>query len=140
MVSSMKNLKEFKELIKNYRSITMEELIQEKLNLPNRYSAEDLEDEEDYPALIISNLTGYGSTGTCSLCFVKDHYNFDFPCKDCVWFDSEFTMNPCINHNTFLNIDEAKSLEDLFKAVKARADYMEEWLLKKGIKLNDEEG
>lgn len=118
----MKNLKEFKELIEKYKSITLEQ-VKELFVIdgiwPNAFD-------------VANSLTGFGSTHTCSLCKVitEEPLADNFPkCNECVWSANESNhYNCCTNHETYQAIDNAESSEELFEAFQERAKYMEEFL------------
>ena len=113
----MKNIKEFKELIEKYESITLEDIV----------LAEATVDVFEYGFDIAQYLTGYGSKNSCMLCGA---INSD--CSQCVWGKVEFNFG-CIVHPTFKAIENAEDAKELLQAFKNRAAYMREWLIQKEI-------
>ena len=114
-----KNKKEFLELIKTYRGITLEKI--EK----DWYTTEGYQDGE----IFLFGITGFGDQGTCTLCLpLTQLLEYECPtrCKDCVY--KCLTGDKCFqgsNGETYLDISTARSPQELFKAINARADYME---------------
>jgi hypothetical protein len=109
----MNNLKEFKELILKYESITLEELkdIESEKNL-----------EEELPSFTLSSITGFG-TYECTLCTKAKENRPD--CKNCIWeIKTGVKCIDTINHNTYDRIFNAETFEDLLDAIQKRADYM----------------
>jgi hypothetical protein len=103
----IKNIETAKELVKKYRSITLEDL-------RNHYDVDNVE--------LLGSITGFGNIYTCSLC--KACY---FCCSSCIWtltteHDDWF---PCVT-DTYRNIRSAKTLEDLLDVIKERADELED--------------
>jgi hypothetical protein len=97
----IKNIEAAKELVKKYRSITLEDL-------RNHYNVDNVE--------LLGSITGFGNTYTCTLCRACN-----WSCHLCIWkFDGG-----CIN-DTYGNIQYAKTLEDLLDAIKERADELED--------------
>lgn len=115
----MKNLKEFKALIKRYESITLKEI--ESISLgssKNIYFKRAIR--------VAEALTGFGDKNKCSLCIAIAE-----DCTICVWASGIFYKRgyrlPCADKNnavTFDNFWNAKTNEDLLKAFKARAKRM----------------
>lgn len=104
-----KNIKEFKQLIERYESITLEEI---------------RENQED-PLL----LTGFGSSYSCKLC--TNIQVFTDNCTGCVYHEIERTIYSCNfgkNEKTYQMISSAENANDLLKAFKARAGYMRQIL------------
>lgn len=116
----MKNLKEFKELIERYASITLEEI----------------ENADAYISLNKANLlTGFGNYKTCRLCISVNRR-----CSDCCWCHvTGYICNDDDNKETFEDISDAITNEALLSAFKARAKYMREVLERWENKLNKEE-
>lgn len=110
----VKNLESAKELVELYRSITIEQLKE----VYNKLYTED----GAYFEGVIHEITGFGSVRTCHLC--KPINGF---CPDCIHGQGEsYTMVcPCINDETYENIENAESIQDLYDAIQARADYIE---------------
>jgi hypothetical protein len=130
----MKNLKEFKELIQRYETITLEEIKETwKENDAKlwrkyyyRYSSEG-----DYVA---EDLTGFGSPQKCILCTAIKK-----KCSVCVWgidttenswYKTDKNYSCCKNENekTYKAIEYAKSPEELLQAFRNRAIRMRERL------------
>lgn len=123
----MKNLNEFKTLIKKYESITLEilETCKEKIEADFKYKL----DGDEIPE-VLEKITNY-DTKDCALCkaiglqvagSIED-------CHDCAWV--KLTNNICyrgVNCETYDNIGLSTSIEDLKKAVGKRAKYMKEVL------------
>ena len=102
----MKNLKEFKELIERYESITIED-IEEAFKYANPESI----------------LTGYGLKSKCLLCISASQ-----KCKNC-YFSMDFNYYTCYclsgnNTETYYNIRQASTPEQLLEAYRARAKHM----------------
>ena len=103
----MKNLKEFKALIKRYESITLEE-IKESGGFRTTETANEL--------------TGFGLARTCTLCIYNDK---NFKCADCVYYI--LTNHSCSDgHNvqTFYEIEGANTPTKLLNTFRARAKHM----------------
>ena len=100
----IKNLKEAKQLVKKYRSITVP-MIREMAEATMRD--------------VIEKITGFGWAGSCSLCE-------NIECEECIY--GVLTRDACddgINSITYDNICDAKNPKELKKAVGQRADYIE---------------
>ena len=98
-----KNLKEFKELIERYETITLEEI-------------KETEFVKEYTA---KGLTGFGDPKTCSLCKVG--------CTDCVYGSIISTGEDCLggeNKKTYTRIESADTPLKLRNAFRARAKHM----------------
>lgn len=118
----MRNLKQFKALIKKYKSIRLKDI-----NCLFGYSSED----------IANYLTGFGSKASCSLCRDKDGFIID--CIDCVYAKSvrnckEFHCAKNSNAYTYNAIINAGTSKELFRAFRDRAAHMEEILERLKIK------
>jgi len=112
--------KAFKDLIKKYRSITRVDIAE---------LAEYWRGEVNWNA-IKRELTGFKDVNICNLCvsagLERRFFKIIPKCKNCDWV--KLTGNECVegeNVITFGKIDEAESIESLWKAYQARADYME---------------
>ena len=119
-----KNLKEFKALKKRYESITLEEIKDTVVSLPN--TADVLRFVIFQAAGVYkqkaNKLTGFGSSSTCSLCRVKCLSE----CEGCVYL--VMTGDGCnqgINLKTYIRICEANSPTKLRNAFRARAKHMQ---------------
>lgn len=117
----MKNLKEFKELIERYESITIEEI------------EETGKFVSDYPFVkhqsTINKLTGFGKSTTCVLCNAIIHNH----CDGCVYLNGSNInfMLKCTQFQfkkSFDNIRNASNAEELLSAIKERAIVMREHL------------
>lgn len=112
----VKNLEAAKELVELYRSITIEQL--EKVY-------QELCDEKDggiHYEDVLHSITGFGRTTSCHLCKPIGSY-----CPNCIhgqWEDCTADC-PCIYNETYENIADAESIEDLYHAIQDRADYLE---------------
>jgi hypothetical protein len=108
----MENLKEFKELILRYESITVEEI-------ENHVS----------DGFVINSITGFGTHNSCTLC--KPIKVNCYKCVYCKAFDSEVMDDKLLNYccrgdaeSTYDAIIEAEKPQELKVAFKARANYM----------------
>lgn len=111
----VKNLEAAKELVELYRSITIEQL-------EEVYNKLYIGDNTVYFEDVLHEITGFGSTKTCHLCKpINGH------CPDCIHGGEENCTAecPCIYDETYENITDAESIEDLYDAIQARADYIE---------------
>lgn len=100
------NIKEAKELIQKYRSITAEQL------------------NEACPTSMkmkLASLTGFG-TNSCSLCKPVKGTDPSNDCTGCIYV-GEF--NNCTEHDTYYDIDRARTIHDVLIAISARADYIQ---------------
>ena len=121
-----KNLKEFKALIKRYESITLEEIKEADVSLPNT---------TDVIRIVLfqvsgvykqkaNKLTGFGDNSTCTLCILPNLGSSD--CDGCVYLDmTEDKCNKGINLKTYIRICEANSPTKLRNAFRARAKHMQ---------------
>lgn len=109
MKREIKNLAEFKELIKRYKTITLDEIKEENMSL--------------------AELTGFGSTSTCQLCqAIKAN------CKYCVygkaWRDRcgcpSYRCTTGKNRKTYDAIENAITPKELLKAYRNRAKHLKE--------------
>lgn len=110
----VKNLEAAKELVKLYRSITIEQLeeVYNKLCKEDKFNV--FED-------VLHEITGFGSTKTCHLC-----KPINGNCSDCIHGGENYTAEcPCIYDETYENIADAESIKDLYYAIQDRADYIE---------------
>lgn len=130
VVEKNKNLKEFKELIERYSSITIEEIqkVADEYCL-SPYSVGFL------GSSIASRLTGYGSTRRCTLCKSIGVWNLlcaDAPiiCDECTWQSTEENLH-CMrdkNYYTYNDIKNSDNPQELLEAFQARAAYMTMYL------------
>jgi len=107
-----KNIKEARELVKRYETITLEEI-------KNMYC-----DAND--------LTGFGSIETCTLCIKAD-----YDCSDCIYHKiDKFGFGDTVrcydddNAKTYDRIDEADTPVKLRNAFRARAKHIKSILEK----------
>lgn len=102
------NLKEAKELLERYKSITMEQL--EEAYKENPY----VNGEK-----IMRNITGFGKTSSCILCLAVNEV-----CGKCIYsFRYSGYYPPCID-NIYDEIHYAKNAKDLFAAIQKRISYL----------------
>ena len=102
------NLKEAKELLEKYKSITLEQL--EKI-----YDEVDLK----WGDAVLSEITGFGKTNSCILCLAVNEV-----CEDCVYsFRIQERSVPCLD-KIYNEISKAKNAEDLFVAIQKRINYL----------------
>jgi hypothetical protein len=121
MKTKVKNLKQFKELIKVYENLTLEKIKEKHC------------DKE--------KITGFGSPDTCTLCQsvprVKSVYPIKEPdCSYCVYgkfIEDGFNFFGCLNgenQETFNRIELADTPRKLLNAFYARAKHMRKILAK----------
>jgi len=110
----MDNLKEFKELILLYESVTLEQLQEETITAVTSNKT------------ILEDITGFGSLSSCKLCTAVKAISINkVHCNKCMWKIK--TNNVCtdnVNADTYYAIAKAETLEDLLDAIQKRADYM----------------
>lgn len=110
----VKNLEAAKELVELYRSITIEQL-------EEMYNKLYEEDDEVFFENILHEITGFGSVSSCYLC-----KPIGGRCPDCIHGQGVCTVaSPCAFDETYENIIDAQSIEDLYDAIQDRADYLE---------------
>jgi len=114
----MKNLKEFKALIERYESITLEEIKNTDVSLPNiDVLSIAIQQVTGIYKLKANRLTGFGSHNTCSLC--------EGECEECVYLVIAVAgCNQRGNKKTFRRICNASSPIKLRNAFRARAKHM----------------
>jgi len=113
MKKDIKNLKEFKTLIKKYRSITIEQIESAYKKTTSFY----------FDGEVACILTGFGSKSTCTLC-----HPYRAGCAGCVYCELLGINYGCLTE-TYDEIRVAKSSQDLYNAIQNRANYMEDLLL-----------
>lgn len=123
----MKNLKEFKALIKKYESITLQDLEKSKKGIERDF---DLDGELGQISDTIAKITKFGSRN-CTLCKAigMDSIGTVAVCQACTWVKS--TDNICysgVNSDTYQHILHATSLHELKEAIEKRAKYMKKVL------------
>jgi len=114
----MKNLKEFKELIIRYETITFEEIC-EKWNDADIFHAE--------------RITGFGDSDTCTLC-QSTIVNGIVSCSLCVWGnggDAQCNWGP--HRDTYFMVGYANTPEELLTAFRLRAAHMRKHLKSIGV-------
>lgn len=104
----MKNLKEAKELLEKYKSITLKQL--------EKYYEKD-------PILsgfdILNKITGFGNTASCILCKAVNE-----GCVNCIYsFRIDERSFPCID-KIYIEMNRATSAEELFNAIQKRISYL----------------
>ena len=103
------NLKEAKELLERYKSITLEQL--EKAygkEIPFKMGDE-----------VLNKITGFGKTYSCILCLAVNEV-----CENCIYsFRLQERNTPCLDkiYNEMCN---ALNAEDLFAAIQKRISYL----------------
>lgn len=111
------NLKEFKNLLERYRTITLEEI--------NEVWESTNHDSDD----TLKALTGFGYATTCNLCNVIDRN-----CSKCIWSRGRECKSPyspfwCVNNSkTYNKIEHFATPEELLLAYRNRAKYMIQFL------------
>ena len=113
----MKNLKEFKELIIRYETITLEE-IKKEWNI-----RKDVGENEDVGYYTIQKLTGFGSPWCCTLCQAAKTVNDIVCCDDCVYGESYGCFHN-ENEKTYQKIEDAKTPKGLLTAIRNRAKHL----------------
>ena len=112
------NIKEAKELVVRYRSITEDEI--------------DGWTRRGYPhSRVLSILTGFGRMNTCTLCIesYSKYYATDsipYPCYCCIHNNGTDTdIKQCTNHHTYEDLVFQQNTDAMLRAYKARADYLQ---------------
>ena len=121
-LSSKMNADAFKALIEKYESITLEELQEAGERHDHEYIY-----RKEYIHRSLEDITGFGNSQKCTLCFARANQ-----CEGCVWTTDaysslEYIGYACVN-DTYDDISDAGSFEDLLITIKARAKYMREFL------------
>ena len=104
------NIEAAKALVEKYNSITVKDI----------FSFERT-DEPFKGKILMSKLTGFGNTHTCSLCQTVDN-----KCDNCIY--TNITNRICsngINRPTYVAISWAMSPTKLIEAIRNRADYIQ---------------
>ena len=103
------NLKEAKELLEKYKSITLEQL-------------EEAYDEEYLTKtgnVVLNKITGFGETSSCILCLAVNEV-----CENCIYsFRIQERSVPCL-YKVYNEICNALNAEDLFVAIQKRISYL----------------
>lgn len=106
----MKNLKEAKELLEKYKSITLEELEQKYKIFALKHFCFGRE--------IMRRITGFGSS-SCILCI-----GVNSVCKNCIYsFRNSQREVPCIDI-IYKEMEDATSAEELYNAIQKRISYL----------------
>ncbi len=109
----IKNLKEFKKLMKKYQ-----ELIDNPDLIPDFK-------EDEIGIDVMSIITGFGNKTTCKLCI----YN----CEECIWFnDIYLNCAKRSNNLSYEMIEKAQNKPELIEGLKARIERMKERLIEIG--------
>ena len=113
-----RNIKQFNALIKKYETITLEEV---EKGWDNQESGPDAVD-------VASDLTGFGSLSSCTLCLGAGVEEKD-DCWKCVYYrkrkdDYLFCCNTGKNLKTYYKIEEAMNPEELLEAFRNRAKFL----------------
>ena len=108
----MNNLKEAKELLEKYKSITLEELEQKyKIFAPKRFHFREGRE-------IMRRITRFG-TSCCILCIGAND-----TCLNCIYsFRKENSALQCIDI-IYKEMENASSAEELFNAIQKRISYL----------------
>lgn len=130
------NIKEAKELVVQYRSITIEQLEETYQNVETDYNYHyDGETTFNFIYQSLRSITGFGNWKSCSLCRSimnqKPHlYGYESnKCQYCVHsisddWDEVGNSMPCINGN-YDEIAECDDLLELLHLIWVRANYIE---------------
>jgi hypothetical protein len=111
----MKNLKEAKELLEKYESITLEEIERTYLENQERHYLFDGHD-------VLNKLVGFGDENTCMLCKAVQG-----ECDNCIYKFREregFAIPPCVDL-IYREICDSFNPKDTFKALQKRISYLE---------------
>ena len=108
----MKNLKEAKELLEKYKSITLEELEQKyKIFALKRFHFKEGRN-------VMRSITRFGSSN-CILCI-----GANCVCKNCIYsFRNSPREIPCVDI-IYNEMENASSAEELFTAIQKRISYL----------------
>lgn len=107
MVNEVVNLQEAKNLVKVYRSITKEELLEHY--------------DDDEPKNTLTSITNFG-THSCHLC--SSTPNAWNTCKGCIYEVKYHDKFACLDE-TYFRIVDASNIDELLEAIRKRADYLE---------------
>jgi hypothetical protein len=114
----MKNLKEFKKLIKRYETITLDEIKKEWKRIQSRYEDDEISEFTTVGFFTAEHLTGFGFSSSCTLC--RAVYN---SCNDCVYGESCGCVNGK-NQKTYKKIEDCKTPKGLLTAFRKRAEHL----------------
>ena len=108
----MKNLKEAKELLEMYKSITLEQLTQKY----KRFTLKHFHLKEGRQ--VMRSITKFGSSH-CILCIGASYI-----CENCIYsFRNSQREVPC-SDIIYQEMEEAKSAEELYNAIQKRISYL----------------
>lgn len=114
------NIEAAKQLIKKYRSMSVEEL-------------EESFEYYSFGEEVMKNITGFGSQSTCILCrHVDRDSRHETICSNCIWH-SLFPVAeeyPCTEHETYEHIEYAEDAVELEQALVDRAKLLEKAIYK----------
>ena len=111
----MNNQKEFDELIKAYKSITLEKILEvmKSYNIKRGYW---------FGRDVMSILTGFNNQDTCTLCLAISN-----GCEDCIWrIKTDSACCEGCNEDSYKAIECAKNEHQLLKGIAKRIARMEE--------------
>jgi len=116
----VKNLDAAKQLVNEYRSITLEQI--EKV-------ADNIDSDDGFGLSVLRNITGFGSINTCILCSAMGH-PLPERCEGCIhsFFENGYENCDgymCVIDKTYDDIESSKSACELLNAVRKRADYLD---------------
>jgi hypothetical protein len=111
-MNKIRNIIQAKNMVKKYRSITIEQLLKLNDGVESGYNMVDL----------LAKITGFGDARTCRMCNVNGKVADD--CVGCIY--PELTNgNLCYDHYTYDNILGTVSIYQLYTAIRERANYIE---------------
>ena len=127
---TVKHLNAVRKLIKRYNSISLEE-IKEQWPSIRRTQFGDYPNDFFHGKAVAHSLTGFGSSADCTLC-ISVHQD----CNSCIHnMNYAPIYNPhagCVDNatscHTMYAIEDAKNANQLLKAFKARANYLQKIL------------
>ncbi len=116
-MNEIANLKEAKELVEKYRSITLEQITEywNSMSVAEQFSKAEKKK-------MLKRLTGFGQATYCSLC--KQIYLSN--CETCIY--EIITDSVCYagdNSSTYRKIADFTSCTELLQAYRKRADYLQ---------------
>lgn len=116
------NINAARKLLEKYQSITLDELTMVWLKL-------ELDNEEIKGEDVLAEITGFGCTGTCTLCQEAKSLKVDEEsyCNHCIYSIHGSPSGDlfCLN-NTYNAIVDAKNEKQLFEAIQNRIKYLKE--------------
>ena len=110
------NLDAARRLVEKYRSITKKDL---KSNACKN---------DEYCYEVLSKITGFGSLKKCYLCKECGYTAGNPDCNKCLYSRNNTIRSgfPCIKQDTYCDIHDAESLDELYEAIQNRADFIED--------------